>query len=121
MNERDDGVPDRDRHGGVPDHDVPSAWRQTAQRHYDPEEGTEFVTEIVAAIAAAREVGLHEVKSPPLYECIDAPALERTFFESPAHRFQYEDGAVEFRYAEFLVRVQNDGWITVFAAGEDAS
>jgi hypothetical protein len=88
------------------------------QRHYDGE--FELSTDIVYAIATARGVSPTEIRSPPLYECVDAATLEAVFFgDSTAENRPVADGAVEFRYAEFLVTVRTDGWIQVFERDED--
>lgn len=94
---------------------------QVAQRHYEPNGTDELTTTIVFAIADARGVSPSEVKSPPLYECVDAPALEKTFFGSDiTHESRRGTGTVEFRYAEYLVKVRSDGWVQVFeTAGTD--
>jgi hypothetical protein len=84
---------------------------QVAQRRYDPDE--ELSTTVVFALADARGVAPAEVNSPPLYERVDAAALERTFFGPQSGPVS---GSVEFRYEEFLVRVGSDGWVRVFEA-----
>ena len=55
-------------------------WSQEAQRHYEPNGSGELTTAIIYAIAEAKDISPAELKSPPLYQVIDAPALEDTFF-----------------------------------------
>ncbi|MFC7248973.1 HalOD1 output domain-containing protein [Halomicroarcula sp. GCM10025324] len=104
-----------DRHstGGKHLDDRESQWTQAAQRHYDGE--FELSTEIVYTIAEAKGVSPTEVRSPPLYECVDAACLENAFFgESAGGDSPRTNGSVQFTYAEFLVNVGNDGWIQVY-------
>lgn len=85
-------------------------WRQTTQRHFDPDDGGELTTEIVFAIADARGVAPSDVTTPPLYECVDVPALESALFGNGTRQGV---GSVNFRYTDFLVTVDSDGWIRV--------
>jgi hypothetical protein len=95
----------------------PEAWTQVAQRHYDPDEGDVLTVVIVNAIADGRGTEPTEVKEPPLYEVVDAAALEATFFgRNRDDTDRQGTGTVEFRYAEFLVKVRSDGWVQVYEA-----
>lgn len=113
--------------GSTMDDDDPTTtpdthWSQVAQRHYEPGGKGELTTAIVFAIAEARGVSPSEVKSPPLYEVVDAPALEDTFFGSDvADQSRQGTGTVEFRYTDLLVKVRSDGWIQVFESTEKDS
>jgi len=90
-------------------------WTLVVQRQYDPEEGT-LATTLVFVVAEAMEVDPTQVQSPPLYDCIDARALERTFFATgPAGSPPHATGAVQFHYRDYLVRVRSDGHIAVYA------
>lgn len=101
--------------GDDPTSDPDQGWTQVIQRHYDPDHDGELVTAIVAAVADARGVGLREVKSPPLYECVDVTALEKTLFGGDGDdQLRADEATVQFHYAEFLVTVRSDGWIRVF-------
>jgi len=94
-------------------------WSQAAQRHYDPADTGELTTAIVFAIAEAMGVEPQEVKSPSLYECVDAAALEDTFFgPSVTGESRQGIGTVEFRYTEYLVTVRSDGWVQVYEPAE---
>jgi|AntRauTorcE11898_2_1112593.scaffolds.fasta_scaffold39313_2 hypothetical protein len=92
-----------------------SEWTQVAQRSYDPELEEELTTTIVFAIADAKDVEPTELKSPPLYEVVDASALRDTLFE---HGGGYErldgNGTVTFQYDGHLVEVSDDGWVQVY-------
>ncbi len=100
----------------VPTEESDLHWRQVAQRHYDPCETTELTTAIVFAIADAKDIDPTTLQSPRLYDCIDATALEDTFFGAgtPTER---STGTVQFRYDTYLIRVDADGWIRVFEPG----
>lgn len=101
--------------GDGPTADPATHWSQVAQRHYEPDGAGELTTAIVFAIADAKDVSPIEIKSPPLYECVDAPALEDTFFgPNVAAESRQGMGTVEFRYTDYLVKVRSDGWIRVF-------
>jgi hypothetical protein len=111
-----------DRHstGGQHLDDRDSEWTQAAQRHHDGE--FELSTAIVYTIAEARGVSPTEVRSPPLYERVDAGCLESAFFERSADRDgPRTGGSIEFAYAEFLVRVRKDGWIQVYETVQKTS
>lgn len=89
-------------------------WTRVVQRHHDPDEGT-LATTLVFAVAEAMDVDPAAVQSPPLYDCIDAKGLERTFFGTgPAGSPPHVSGAVEFHYRDYLVRVRSDGHVAVY-------
>ncbi|AUG49600.1 hypothetical protein BVU17_18620 (plasmid) [Haloarcula taiwanensis] len=74
---------------------------------------------MVYAIAEAEGVSPSEVKSPPLYECVDAAALEDTFFgPDVTGRSRQGVGSVKFHYTDYLVKVRSDGWIQVYEPTE---
>lgn len=90
-------------------------WTRVVQCRYDPTEGT-LATTLVFAVAEAMDVDPTEVRSPPLYDCIDATALERAFFGTgPAGSQPNATGAVHFHYRDYLVRVRSDGHVEVYA------
>ncbi|WP_458191018.1 HalOD1 output domain-containing protein [Haladaptatus sp. NG-WS-4] len=92
-----------------------SQWTQVAQRHYDPDHDGELTTALVFAIAEAKGVVPSQVKSPPVYECVDAAALEDTFFGPAVNSDDRQSaGTVKFRYTEYRVTVRSDGWIQVY-------
>ena len=96
--------------------DTDAGWSQAAQRHYEPNGEEELTTSIVFAIAETAGVSPSELKSTLLYNVIDAPALENTFFgPNTGNESRQGAGTVEFRYEDYLVKVQSDGWIRVFA------
>jgi len=105
--------------GDGPTVDPDTHWSQVTQRHYEPDGTGELTTPIVFAIADAKGVSPSELKSPPLYECVDASTLEDTFFgpdvaDEPRHGM----GTVKFQYTDYLVKVRSDGWIRVFEPTE---
>ena len=89
-------------------------WTTVAQRHYDRDTDAELTTAIVYSIADAMDVEPRAVRSPPLYECVDAAALEEAFFGPEVAETQRQSvGSVEFEYQDYRVRVRSDGWIQV--------
>lgn len=108
--------------GDEPTTDLDTHWTQVTQRHYEPNGAGELTPAIVFAIAEARGVSPSEVKSPPLYESVDVPAIEDAFFgPDVANESRQGTGTVEFRYTDYLVKVRSDGWIQVFEATETDS
>ena len=67
------------------------------------------------AVADAEDTPAGETRVPPLYDTIDAAALERTFFGSDvASGSRQGVGSVEFRYVGYRVTARSDGWIRVY-------
>jgi hypothetical protein len=96
-------------------HDHTDTERQVARRLYDPEEDSDLTTVIVYALADARGVSPVELKSPTLYECVDAESLETTLFgENGGATSRQGSGTVKFQYAEYVVTVTSDGWVEVY-------
>ena len=111
--------------GAVPDHWTPgqpqqeidtSQWLQVNQASYDRESDGELVTALVEAIADAKDADpLDSAEMPPLYEALDAAALEDTFFGPPgAEKAPQGGGFVEFHYTGYKVALRADGWIFVY-------
>jgi len=107
-----------DRSGSMTSEDDPShasdrPLRQAAQRHFDPAE-EELTTALVFAIAESAGVAPSELTTP-LYDSIDAPALEATLFGPDTNLESRQGvGSVEFRYTDYVVKVRSDGWIQVY-------
>jgi|AntDeeMetageno51_2_1112566.scaffolds.fasta_scaffold11413_2 hypothetical protein len=111
----DDGIVDADDQASGAD----THWPQVAQRHYEPDEQGGLTTTIVSAIAEAEGVSPSEVKSPPLYDSVDVPAIEEAFFGPGASGGSRQGvGTVEFRYTDYLVKVRSDGWTQVYEPTE---
>lgn len=91
-------------------------WEQVNQAHYDRQGEDELVTSLVYAIADARDIDpMDHTEMPPLYESIDAPALEDSFFGPSGVRTNGEQsGTVSFRYDGCKVTLREDGWIYVY-------
>jgi len=109
--------------GGSASGDAPGAmdarWSQVAQRHYDPDGDADLTTVIVFAVAEAEGVDPADLTSPPLYECVDAAAIEDAFFGSDVFGASRRGtDTVEFRYIEYLVRIRSDGWVQVYARAD---
>lgn len=118
MTSETDNDPDSD---DTPNIEAPDEWTQVAQRHYDPRTPGELTTAIVFAIADARGGDPGEVRSPPLYDIVDVAAIEDVFFTDSATDDGDGTGTTEFRYEEFLVRVQSDGWVRVNTDSQTAT
>jgi len=107
--------------GDDPASDADTHQWQVAQCHYEPDGRRELTTAIIYAIAEAEGVSPSEVKSPPLYESVDVPAIENTFFGPDiSDESRQGVGTVEFRHADYLVKVRSDGWIQVYEPSERA-
>lgn len=89
------------------------SWTQAAQSHFDPEEDRDLTTVIVSAIAAAKGIDPTELGSPLLYDVVDAPAIQQSFF-GPGGNARTATGSTAFRYEQYLVKVRSDGWIQVY-------
>jgi hypothetical protein len=112
----DEAVPDHWT-GGEPQEELDtSQWVQVNQASYDRESDDELVTALVEAIADAKDADpLDSAKIPPLYESLDAAALEDTFFgPSGAERASQDGGIVTFHYTGYKVALRADGWIFVY-------
>lgn len=106
--------------GGSAGDDAPGALdarcSQVAQRHYEPDGDEELATVIVFAVAEAEGVDPVDLNVPPLYECVDAAAIEDAFFGSDVFGASRRGtGTVEFTYVDYLVRIRSDGWVQVYA------
>lgn len=121
-----DGATGRNRptaSDGSGSRDGDGAWTQVAQRNYDPDLDEELTTTIAFALAAAEDVQPIDLKAPPLYEVVDASALQDTLFENGNGQADRRgSGTVEFYYGEYRVEVGSDGWVQVYEStnGEQA-
>lgn len=93
-------------------------WVQIHQAYYDREGEEELGTTLVLAIADAIDADpLAPSQMPPLYESVDAQALEETFFgPMGAGTRRDEGGAVTFHYNGYKVALRADGWIFIYEA-----
>jgi hypothetical protein len=91
-------------------------WQQVTQTQYDPANDSELGTELVYAVADAKDVDpLDTDQLPVLYDVVDAEYLEETLIEpSSSPRADGDVGHVSFQYADALVTVESNGWITVY-------
>jgi hypothetical protein len=91
-------------------------WVQVTQLKYDRKREGELATALVKAIAEAKGVDpLDHAQMPPLYESIDAHALEETFFgPSGADTHREETGTITFHYNGYTIALRSDGWIFVY-------
>jgi hypothetical protein len=106
----------------MPDDDVIlrfDGWRLATQTQYDRDDDTELAATIVYAVADVKGVDPLDPSLPPLYDSVDAAALEETFFgprETGPERD--ESGAVTFTYDGCKVALQSDGWISIYESVE---
>ncbi|WP_373189640.1 HalOD1 output domain-containing protein [Halolamina sp.] len=91
-------------------------WVQVNQAHYDREDDGELVSALVMAIAEAKDVDpTDHTEMPPLYQSVDAAALEQTFFAPSKTGVEHQDGGlVTFQYNGYKVALRTDGWISVY-------
>lgn len=101
------GTPDMSGPDGAPD----SGWSFVTQAQYDPDDTQDLTTVIVGAIADADDVPIVEVQDPPLYEVVDVAGIESALFDRP--RGDGVASTLEFRYNQYKVSVESDGWVTV--------
>lgn len=106
--------------GGVgnsddPTFDADGDWTQVAQRTYDRTRDGDLTTSIVYALAEAAGVEPRDLRSPPLYEVVDVPAIEETFFgPDVAENGRRSVGTTTFRYDQYLVKVRSDAWVQIY-------
>ncbi|MFO8114751.1 MAG: HalOD1 output domain-containing protein [Halorubrum sp.] len=95
--------------------DRDSRWHHVVQQRYEPDRDGGLTTAIVFALADAEGVAPTEMTSPTLYDAVDATGIEQALFGSGTTAASGEaTGTVEFRYADYLVNVESDGWIHVY-------
>ncbi|MBV0923069.1 hypothetical protein KTS45_02555 [Halomicroarcula limicola] len=92
-----------------------NSWSQAAQYHFDPDADADLTTALVTAIADAKGVDRTELKSPILYNAVDAPAIQESFFGPDVNgESRRSTGTIEFEFDQYLVKVRSDGWIQVY-------
>ena len=102
----------------TPHHDE-TEWAFAAQDVYEPDGNRDLTTTIISAIAAAEGVPIQDVTAPPLYDIVDGEALEQALFGATRLGVYREwTGSVAFYYVQYKVRVESDGWVTVFEPDE---
>jgi len=102
--------------------DEESEWNVVAQRVYEREGPDDLTTVIIEAVAAAEGIDATEVTDPPLYEVVDASAIEASFFgQEAAGESRDSSGTVQFEYRGFRVTVRSDGWVQVAKPAERRS
>lgn len=88
-------------------------WAFLTQAHYDPDEPRDLTTVIICAIAEAEDTPIVEIKNPPLYEVVDIAGIDDALFGRPEANRDGTESNVEFRYNQYKVSVEADGWVTV--------
>lgn len=100
---------------GKPPLEQHARWHFITQRRYDPERDAELTSAIIYALAAAMDVDPTDVRSPLLHDVVDVPAIEHAFlYGNPDGGSPSGKGSVTFRYREFLVMIDSDGWVRVY-------
>ncbi|SEW23423.1 HalOD1 output domain-containing protein [Halobacterium jilantaiense] len=94
----------------------PGEWRQVTQTRYDPDRDGELGTEIVYAVAETKDADpLDHDELPVLHDTIDAEFLEASVVDSTdVPNTDDSRSHASFEYADCLVTVEHDGWITVY-------
>jgi hypothetical protein len=94
--------------------DTERSWTRVAGTRFDPESDEDLAVTIVETIAAAEGVD-PAVLDPPLYEVVDASAIQQSFFGSGSpERVLDATGVTQFRYGGYLVEVRSDGCVQVY-------
>ena len=96
-------------------------WTFGSQARYDPDEPRDLTTVVIGAVADAEDVPIVEVTNPPLYEVVDISGLDDALFGRPETSRNGTESSVEFRYNEYKVRVEADGWVTVLRRDGEAT
>ena len=112
-----DGTPDASTPEETPD----GGWADVTQAHYDPAGDRDLTTVIVSAIADAEGVPIVDIKNPPLYEVVDIAGIDAALFGRPEADRNGTTSTVEFRYNEYKVSVESDGWVSAFSRSDDSA
>lgn len=110
-------TPETPMSGELPD----GGWTVVTQAKYDPEEPRDLTTVIISAIADAEGVPIVDVQNPPLYEVVDIAGIDSALFGRSRNNECGTESTVEFRYNEYKVAVEDDGWVTVSDRSPDAA
>ena len=85
------------------------------QTQYERGSRHDLTTTIIGAIADAEGIAPTELKDPILYECVDVSSLEDAFFgPDVAGRNRDGVGTVEFRFGDYRITVNSNGWVSVY-------
>lgn len=94
-------------------------WEAVVQVPHEPSEGYDLTTTVVYAVAEAEGVAPGDVKSPPLYDVVDAAALDAALFSSDGPPDAGDDvRSTDFMYRGHRVVVRGDGWVVVYGRGD---
>ncbi|QSG03371.1 HalOD1 output domain-containing protein [Natranaeroarchaeum sulfidigenes] len=110
--------------GGTMSDDDPATegathWSQVSQHNYRPDGNKELTTVIIYALAEAEDRPPVEIKSPPLYDFVDVPAIEAAFFGPDVTDDSRQGvGTVEFQYDGYMIKIRSDGWVQVYEPAE---
>lgn len=116
--------PDDRSDARMTDTDVPASdgrgpreaeWVQVSQAPFDEGSSDELAVTIIELVADAEGISPRDVKSPPLYDTVDAAALEAAYF-GPERRVQAGEStaSTEFLYRGFRIVVQSNGWVRLY-------
>lgn len=95
-------------------------WEFVLQRPADRLDDRGLTTTIVMAVADAEGIAPKDVKDPPLFEAIDAVALEQAFFGRGDRESAHDENmTTEFMYHDHRIVVRSDGWVLVYDRRED--
>jgi hypothetical protein len=84
------------------------------QRESDPVGGVDLPTGVVQAFAAAEEVNVQDVLSPPLSDVLDAAAIEAgSLAASPSASADESPCVTRFGYRGRRMTLRSTGWVRV--------
>ena len=98
----------------TPGEEPSRGWTVVTQAHYDPDESRDLTTVIIDAVAEAERVSITEIKNPSLYEVVDIEGIHDVLFGRPEADRRGTNSTVEFRYDDYKISVEANGWVTVF-------
>ncbi|WP_259535308.1 HalOD1 output domain-containing protein [Halalkaliarchaeum sp. AArc-CO] len=90
---------------------------------YDPTKDGELATYLTVSVAKVMGVDPLDIeaveKLPPIYDAIDATAVQRLFFAGDCVGVQRNEirGAVTFPYAGRVIHIRADGTVSVYESG----
>jgi hypothetical protein len=96
-------------------------WTFVTQAHYDSDGRRDLTTVIIGAVAEAEDVPITEIENPPLYEVVDIAGIDDALFGRPEANRNGTNSTVEFRYNDYKVSVETDGWVTVSDRSGDST
>ena len=88
-------------------------WELLDQIPFGPDEPHDITTAVIEGVAEAEGVRQMEIRDPPLYEIVDAEALQEALLGIPQDQTEGLQFS-EFMYQGYRIVVRSDGWVQVF-------